>query len=296
MLPLLKRLADGGEHKFAVLVAELGSDFGLTEDQLSELLPSGTQPIFANRVGWARLYLKKAGLLDALKRGFLQSTERGRKILSEGHERIDTKFLERFPEFVAFKQGDSTVAAEPLSAPSEPSTLSSTPFEMLEDAYGRIRSGLANELLETLQKVDPKRFEQIVIDLLVAMGYGGSRVDAGKAIGKTGDQGIDGIIKEDRLGLGVIYVQAKRWEQVIGRPEVQRFAGALAGQHATKGIFITTSSFTNEALNYAASLAMKVVLLDGLALADLMIEHGVGVTAQSLYEVKRIDSDYFDLT
>jgi restriction system protein len=295
MLSLLKRLADGGEHKFAVLVAELGSDFGLTEDELSELLPSGTQPIFANRVGWARLYLKKAGLLDAPKRGFLQITERGRKILSEGHERIDTKFLERFPEFVAFKQGDSTVAAEPLSAPSEPSTLSSTPFEMLEDAYGRIRSELANELLETFQKVDPKRFEQIVIDLLVTMGYGGSRVDAGKAIGKTGDQGIDGIIKEDRLGLGVIYVQAKRWEQVIGRPEVQRFAGALAGQHATKGIFITTSSFTNEALNYAATLAMKVVLLDGLALADLMIEHGVGVTTQSVYEVKRIDSDYFDL-
>jgi restriction system protein len=280
MLPLLKRLADGGEHKFSGLVGELGNDFRLSEEELSELLPSGTQPIFANRVGWARLYLKKAGLLDAPKRGFVQITERGRKILSEGHERIDTKFLERFPEFVAFKQ---------------PATPSSTPFEMLEDAYGRIRSGLANELLETLQNVDPKRFEQIVIDLLVTMGYGGSRVDAGKAIGKTGDQGIDGMIKEDRLGLGVIYVQAKRWEQIIGRPEVQRFAGALAGQHATKGIFITTSSFSNEALNYASTLAIKVVLLDGLALTNLMIDHGVGVTTQSVYEVKRIDSDYFDL-
>ena len=170
MLPLLKGLADGGEHKFSGLVGELGTDFHLSEEELSELLPSGTQPIFANRVGWARLYLKKAGLLDAPKRGFLQITERGRKILSEGHERIDTKFLERFPEFVAFKQRDSAVAAEPLSAPSEPATPSSTPFEMLEDAYGRIRSGLASELLETLQKVDPKRFEQIVIDLLVTMG------------------------------------------------------------------------------------------------------------------------------
>src|SRR6516165_680843 len=295
MLPLLKGLADGGEHKFSGLVGELGNDFRLSEEELSELLPSGTQPIFANRVGWARLYLKKAGLLAAPKRGFLQITERGRKILSEGHERIDAKFLERFPEFVAFKQRDSAVAAEPLSAPSEPATPSSTPFEMLEDAYGRIRSGLASELLETLQKVDPKRFEQIVIDLLVTMGYGGSRVDAGKAIGKAGDQGIDGIIKEDRLGLGVIYVQAKRWEQVIGRPEVQRFAGALAGQHATRGIFITTSSFTNEALNYASTLAIKVVLLDGLALTNLMIDHGVGVTTQSVCEVKRIDSDYFDL-
>ena len=210
MLPLLKGLADGGEHKFSGLVGELGTDFHLSEEELSELLPSGTQPIFANRVGWARLYLKKAGLLDAPKRGFLQITERGRKILSEGHERIDAKFLERFPEFVAFKQRDSAVAAEPLSAPSEPATPSSTPFEMLEDAYGRIRSGLANELLETLQNVDPKRFEQIVIDLLVTMGYGGSRVDAGKAIGKTGDQGIDGIIKEDHLGLGVIGPTSRR--------------------------------------------------------------------------------------
>jgi restriction system protein len=151
MLPLLKKLADGGEHKFSGIVAELGTDFRLTEEQLSELLPSETQSIFANRVGWARLYLKKAGLLDAPKREFLQITERGRKILSEGHERIDTKFLERFQEFVAFKQRDSAAAAESLSAPSDPSTLSSTPFEMLEDAYGRIRSGLANELLETLQ-------------------------------------------------------------------------------------------------------------------------------------------------
>ena len=295
LLPLLKRSADGEEHKFSSLVADLGADFRLTEEELAELLPSGTQPIFANRVGWARLYLKKAGLLDAPKRGFLQITEMGRKILSEGHERIDTKFLERFPEFVAFRQRDSTAATEPVAAESPISITSSTPFEMLEDAYGRIRSGLANDLLETLQKVDPKRFEQIVIDLLVTMGYGGSRTDAGKAIGKTGDQGIDGIIKEDRLGLGVIYVQAKRWEQVIGRPEVQRFAGALAGQHATKGIFITTSSFTNEALNYASTLAIKVVLLDGLALTNLMIDHGVGVTTQSVYEVKRIDSDYFDL-
>jgi restriction system protein len=238
---------------------------------------------------------EKGGIVGRPEARILADYGRGRKILSEGHERIDTKFLERFPEFVAFKQRDSTAAAEPLSAPSEPTTPSSTPFEMLEDAYGRIRSGLASELLETLQNVDPKRFEQIVIDLLVTMGYGGSRVDAGKAIGKAGDQGIDGIIKEDRLGLGVIYVQAKRWEQVIGRPEVQRFAGALAGQHATKGIFITTSSFTNEALSYASTLAIKVVLLDGLALTNPMIDHGVGVTTQSVYEIKRIDSDYFDL-
>jgi restriction system protein len=295
MLPLLKSLADGEEHKFSELVTQLGSQLNLNEDELSKLLPSGTQEIFTNRVGWARLYLKKAGLLDAPKRGFLQITERGRSILSENHERIDAKFLERFPEFVAFKQRDSSVTTEPSVAPTATSTPVNTPFEVLEEAYMLIRSGLATELLETLQKVDPKRFEQIVIDLLVTMGYGGNRADAGKAIGKTGDEGIDGVIKEDRLGLGIIYVQAKRWGQVIGRPELQKFAGALAGQHATKGIFITTSSFTNEALSYATSLAIKVVLLDGLALTNLMIDHGVGVTTQSVYEVKRVDSDYFDL-
>jgi len=296
MLPLLKKLADGKENKFSELVDELGSEFGLTDEELSKLLPSGAQKVFANRVGWARTYLKKASLLDSPKRGFLQITERGRDILSQGPERIDTKFLERFPEFVAFKEGSvsADTEREPM-APAASLPPSSTPFEVLEDAYSQIRSTLANELLETLQKVDPKQFEQIVIDLLVRMGYGGSRADAGKAIGKTGDEGIDGIIKEDRLGLGVIYVQAKRWGQIIGRPEVQKFAGALAGQHATKGIFITTSSFTKESLGYASALAIKVVLLDGLALTNLMIDHGVGVTTESVYEVKRVDSDYFDL-
>ena len=290
MLPLLKRLADGKEHKLSELVDALGSEFGLTGEELSERLPSGTQKLFTNRVGWARTYLKKAGLLNSPKRGFQQITERGRTVLSQEPGRIDNKFLGRFPEFVAFIDGSTGGDDE-----GESTKPSKTPFEVLEDAYGQIQSTLANELRETLKKVDPKQFEQIVIDLLVSMGYGGSRADAGKAIGKSGDEGIDGIIKEDRLGLGVIYVQAKRWEQVIGRPEVQKFAGALAGQHATKGIFITTSSFTNEALGYASSLGMKVVLLGGLGLANLMIEHGVGVTTENVYKIKRIDSDYFEL-
>jgi restriction system protein len=274
----------------------LGSEFSLTEEELSKQLPSGTQKVFTNRVGWARTYLKKAGLLDSPKRGFQQITQRGRTVLAESPERIDAKFLERFPEFIAFKDGDAGADDERESTkPDVPLPASKTPFEVLEDAYAQIQSTLANELRETLKKVDPKQFEQIVIDLLVSMGYGGSRADAGKAIGKTGDEGIDGIIKEDRLGLGVIYVQAKRWEQVVGRPEVQKFAGALAGQHATKGILITTSSFTHEAFGYASALAIKVVLLDGLGLANLMIEHGVGVTTETVYKVKRIDSDYFDL-
>jgi restriction system protein len=296
MLPLLRRLADGKEHKHSSLVDELGSEFGLTEEELSEPLPSGTQKVFTNRVGWARTYLKKAGLLDSPKRGFQQITERGRTVLSQEPGRIDNKFLGRFPEFVAFIDGSTGGDHEGESTkPDVPLPTSKTPFEILEDAYSQIQRTLANELRETLKKVDPKQFEQIVIDLLVSMGYGGSRADAGKAIGKTGDEGIDGIIKEDRLGLGVIYVQAKRWEQVIGRPEVQKFTGALAGQHATKGIFITTSSFTNEALSYASALAIKVVLLDGLGLASLMMEHGVGVTTENVYKIKRIDSDYFEL-
>jgi restriction system protein len=234
--------------------------------------------------------------VDSPKRGFQQITERGRTVLSQEPERIDTKFLERFPEFIAFKQGNvgADTEREPIT-PDVSLPVSSTPFEVLEDAYTQIQSTLANELLETLKKVDSKQFEQIVIDLLVRMGYGGSRADAGKAIGKTGDEGIDGIIKEDRLGLGVIYVQAKRWEQIVGRPEVQKFAGALAGQHATKGVFITTSSFTKEAIAYASALAIKVVLLDGLGLANLMIDHSVGVMTESVFEIKRIDSDYVDL-
>jgi restriction system protein len=296
MLPLLKRLADGEEHKHSKLVDELGAEFALTEEELSKRLPSGTQKVFMNRVGWARTYLKKARLLNSPKRGFQQITERGRTVLSQEPKRLDTKFLEQFPEFVAFREGNVGTENERKSVTPDVSLAASkTPFEVLEDAYTQIQSTLANELLETLKKVDPTQFEQIVIDLLVSMGYGGSRADAGKAIGKSGDEGIDGIIKEDRLGLGVIYVQAKRWEQIVGRPEVQRFAGALAGQHATKGIFITTSSFTNEALKYTSALGIKVVLLDGLGLADLMIEHGVGVTTESVYEIKRIDSDYFDL-
>ena len=241
MLPLPKRLADGKEHELPKLVDELGSEFGLTEEELSERLPSGTQKVFTNRVGWARTYLKKAALLDSPKRGFQQITDRGRTVLEQNPQRIDNKFLGRFPEFVAFIDGSTGGDHEGESTkPDLPLPASKTPFEILEDACAQIQSTLANELRETLKKVDPKQFEEIVIDLLVSMGYGGSRSDAGKAIGKTGDEGIDGIIKEDRLGLGVIYVHAKRWEQVIGRPEVQKFAGALAGQHATKGIFITT--------------------------------------------------------
>jgi restriction system protein len=232
MLPFLKRLADGKEHKHAKLVDELGNEFGLTEDELSKRLPSGAQKVFTNRVGWARTYLKKAGLLDSPKRGFQQITERGRTVLLQELGCIDNKFLEQFPEFVRFLNGNAGADNESQSSTPEVAlVLSETPVEVLEEAYSRLQSTLANELLETLKKVDPKQFEQIVIDLLVGMGYGGSRADAGKAIGKTGDEGIDGII-EDRLGLGVIYVQAKRWEQVVGRPEVQKFAGALAGRHA----------------------------------------------------------------
>jgi restriction system protein len=192
MLPLLKRLADGKEHKLSKLVEELGAEFGLTEEELSERLPSGTQKVFTNRVGWARTYLKKAGLLDFPKRGFQQITERGRTVLSQEPGHIDNKFLGRFPEFVAFRNGSTGGDHEGESTkPEVPLLASKTPFEVLEDAYVQIQSTLANELRETLKKVDPKQFEQIVIDLLVSMGYGGSRADAGKAIGKTGDEGID---------------------------------------------------------------------------------------------------------
>ncbi|MCL6559753.1 MAG: restriction endonuclease, partial [Firmicutes bacterium] len=245
---------------------------------------------FHNRVGWARTYLKKAGLLESTRRGYFRITERGLEVLKKSPSRIDVHFLEQFAEFREFrmlrhkKEDEDTTEAE-LSV--------STPEEVLESAYKQLRDNLANELLQQIKASSPSLFEKLVVELLVKMGYGGSRQDAGKAIGKSGDEGIDGIIKEDRLGLDIIYIQAKRWENTVGRPEVQKFAGALQGQRARKGIMITTSSFSQEAQDYASRIDNKIVLIDGERLAQLMIDHNLGVSSVAAYEIKKIDSDYF---
>ncbi len=290
MLPLLKFAGDGQEHSLRETAEVLADEFDLTDGERSKLLPSGQQAIFDNRVGWARTYLKKARMLETTRRGYYRITERGQEILRRNPPKIDTTFLKQFPEFVEFQTATRVRTDE---TENQGSHEAQTPEEVIETAYQKMRQGLAAELLQIIKEHSPTFLERLVIDLLVRMGYGGTRKDAGEAIGRTRDGGIDGIIKEDRLGLDIVYVQAKRWDGPVGRPEIQRFAGALQGQRARKGIFITTSTFSQDALDYASRIDSKIVLIDGDRLAQLMIDHNVGVTSMSLYELKRIDSDYF---
>jgi len=294
MLPLLKLVADKQEHKYRDLIERLATEFQLTNDDRRELLASGG-PIFDNRVGWAKTYLKKAGLLDSPKRATFVITDLGLATLEKNLDRIDAKYLRQFPSFLEFQnasRNENELEEEtPLTEPNL-----QTPEESLDKSYQRIRKSLASELLTKVVDLSSVFFERLVVDLLVKMGYGGSIKDAGKAIGKSGDEGIDGTIKEDKLGLDIIYIQAKRWRpgNVVGRPEIQKFVGALAGQGAKKGIFITTSSFTKEAIEYTPKNETKIVLIDGEQLAQLMIDHNLGCTTQQIYELKKIDSDYFD--
>lgn len=297
MLPILQIAAKkGGELSISEAVDILAKQFGLTDEDLKEMLPSGTQATFVNRVGWAATYMKKAGLLEGTRRGYFRITKKGEKLLQSQPKEINVKLLQQYPEFVEFQKLKGTRSKDKISDSKVISDISSaTPSEVLETAYKNLRDELAEELLNKLKKVSPSFFERIVVELLVKMGYGGSRVEAGKAIGKTGDGGIDGIIKEDRLGLDVIYVQAKRWEDnPVGRPAVMQFAGALQAQKANKGIFITTSRFTEDAKSYVSQIGSKIVLIDGEQLANLMIDHDVGVSTVSLYPVKKIDNDYFE--
>lgn len=299
MLPLLKYSAEiGSEVSTGEAVEALAERLGLSENDLKEMLPSGIQATFVNRVGWAATYMKKAHLLEATRRGHYRITDRGLKLIKDKPTRVTVATLKQYPEFLEFQQSKGTRAGTKVvesKALSEPAT--ATPSEALEAAYENLRSELAVELLAKLKGTSPAFFERVVVELLVRMGYGGSRSDAGKAIGKSGDGGIDGIIKEDKLGLDVVYIQAKRWDSnAVGRPDVMQFAGALQAQRATKGIFITTSRFTDDARTYVSQIGSKIVLIDGELLTSLMIDHDVGVSTVSLYPVKKIDGDYFDET
>ena len=295
MLPLLKIASDGDTHYIQDAVEELASEFSLKEEERTRLLPSGQQPIFYNRVGWARTYLKKSGLLEYPKRGYFRITERGQCVLEEKPERINMAYLQRFPEYIEFKQTSRESTSEEGITESIEGL---TPEEALEDAYQRIRRDLADECLSYVLGSSAGFFEKLVVELLVKMGYGGSQRDAARAVGQSGDEGIDGIIDEDRLGLDTIYIQAKRWkpDSSIGRPEIQKFVGALKGKRAKKGIFITTSRFTDDARDYVSNIDTKVVLIDGSRLTELMIDYGVGVTPRTTYELKSLDSDYFGET
>ena len=294
MLPLLRIAAgaNGQEVPLVAAVEKLANEFKLTEEDRRELLPSGGTFKFSSRVSWARTYLQKAGLLESTRRGHFRITDRGRSVLSKNPSRIDGDLLSQFEEFREFqgkKKDRKAERAEITASPSE------TPIESLATQYERLREALASEVLERVKKCSPQFFERLVILLLVRMGYGGSLKDAGQAVGRSGDGGIDGVIREDRLGLDSIYVQAKRWnDKPVGSPDIDQFAGALSKRKATKGIFITTSSFTKDALASVRDYSSRIILVDGVQLANYMIDHGVGVSITSTYEIKKIDSDFFE--
>ena len=290
MLPLLQIASDGQEHSGHEFVEKLAKHFELTDDELNELLPSGKQTRFYNRVGWSRTYLLKSKLLETSRRSHYKITERGKEALASNLTNIDMRYLSKFPEYLEFKKRENNKEPKRNVVEEEEEQ---TPEEILESAYQEIRDNLAQEVLDNVMGCTPAFFERLVVELLVAMGYGGSRREAARAVGQTGDEGIDGIIDEDKLGLDAIYIQAKKWSGNVGRPEIQKFVGALAGKRARKGIFITTSSFSSDAVRYAAEIDTKVILIDGKRLAELMIDYNVGVTEVSSYQLKRIDSDYF---
>lgn len=290
MLPLLKLASNKNEISLQSAYIQLADLFKLSNEDKNKLLPSGRQTVYKNRVGWARTYLVKAKLLDYPQRGFFRITDRGLEVIKGSHEEIDNNFLNQFQEFKDFRK--RTKKSEYKTAKNDKQE-SNTPEEVIDLAVGEINSNLEDELLGLLLECSPNYFEQIVVDIIVAMGYGGSDQEAGQVVGKSGDEGIDGIIKEDRLGLDLIYLQAKRWQGVVGRPEIQKFVGALQGKRAKKGIFITTSHFTDNAIEYINNIDNRVILIDGNILTKLMIEYGLGDSTKKTYYVRQIDTDYF---
>jgi len=297
MLPLLKFLGDGKSHEKSEAIIELGKYFKLSENEMNDILPNSKygKKIFNNRVHWAQAQLKRGGLMEYLGKGSFKITDKGKSLLNENPQELTIAFLrKKFPEYdKTFRHSDDSIKFE-IDDSIESLDKYFTPEELIDSNYSSIRKSLEQEILSKLKSVHPSFFERIVVELLVKMGYGGSIEEAGKATRYTNDEGIDGIIKEDKLGLDVIYIQAKRWEGNVSRPEIQKFVGALAGQRAKKGVFITTSNFSNEAVSYAAHMDTKIVLINGEQLAQYMIDYNLGVSVQNVYEIKRIDSDYFD--
>jgi restriction system protein len=295
MRPLLELHADGGEKTQPELRDALAQQFELTEDELAERLPSGTARTFVNRVAWASTHMKEAGLLVKPRRGISRITERGLAVLRDYPQRVDMSVLEHFPAYVEFRtrsSGRRRVTQPP--PPEELPVSTSTPEETIDAAYRQVQAALAEELLARLVERDDRFFEEVVLDVLVALAYGGSKPDAAERVGRSGDGGIDGVIREDRLGLDAIYVQAKKWapERNVGPREIREFLGALQDVEAAKGIFITTSSFSPDARELARR--RRIVLMDGVELATRMVEASVGgVTTLQTYELKRIDEDYF---
>ena len=294
MLPLISFTADGNEHSLREAIEHLSVKFGLSPEEQQEMLPSGAQTIFDNRVGWAKTHLMKAGLLESSRRSIFKITQRGVLVFGQKPKTINMNLLRQFPEYLEFIKPSSTSStADATTVQIDESQ--ATPEEILEGSYQKIKRTLAQELLLKIKASPPAFFERLVVELLVKMGYGGSLKDAGRATRLTNDEGIDGIIKEDKLGLDFIYIQAKRWDnQAVGRPDIQSFVGALDGQRANKGIFITTSRFADTASEYVKTITKKVILIDGEQLANFMMDYDLGVSTFATYDLKKIDNDYFD--
>lgn len=290
MLPLLKLIADGPARRWADAKASVARVLAMSDADLDELVPSGRQSTFENRIGWAATYLAQAGLLERPERGMLAATRRGREVLASDPIRIDNAFLQQFEEFRSFKARSHTRSEHDAGG----GLAERNPEEQIELGYATLRAELAERVSARVASVSPRFFEQLVVRLLVKMGYGGTLADAGQAVGRSGDDGIDGIIKEDMLGLDVVYIQAKRWTSTVGRPDIQAFAGSLMGHGASKGVFITTSRFSTEARDYVRRIEKRIVLIDGEQLAELMIDNGIGVTELATYTVKRLDDDFFN--
>ncbi|PTA69705.1 restriction endonuclease [Deinococcus arcticus] len=287
MRPLLALLEDGEPRRMRDLYSRLATDFQLTSTELAEMLPSGRQPTYMNRIGWAKTYLLKAGALQSAQRGSVQITPRGRALLADHAEPLNTKRLFAFPEFIQFQGGN------PLAPEHATPTPSLSPDEQLATLAAELNSTLRTELLTQVTQLTPSQFERLVVELLVAMGYGGNARDAGQALGRSGDNGVDGLIKQDPLGLGRIYLQAKRWQNVVHSPEIRGFSGSLTFHKASKGVFLTTSSFSEGARQTAQQIG-NIILIDGQTLADYMIEYGVGVLTRETYHLRRLDSEYFE--
>ncbi len=292
MLPLLELVSGGEDHLMKDVTLGLADRFKLTEDERRQLLPSGQQTIISNRVAWAKAHMKMAGLLENPVRGYIRISPLGRELLSSKPPKINLRTLRQYPSYLEFvKKTPATEGSEEENHGDG----SKTPKEVIDAAYKILRAALAKELLERVRGSTPQFFEEIVVRLLVAMGYGGSLTDAGPRIGRSGDGGVDGIIKEDRLGLDIVCIQAKRWESTVGRPVVQAFVGSMEMYRARKGVLLTTATFSADALDYVNRIeSKKVVLIDGATLSDLMIDYNIGVSVAETYLVKRVDLDFFN--
>lgn len=290
MKPILKILEDNKIHNRKEMYEIIIINFQLSKEEMEKRLPSGRQLVYKNRTGWALTYLKKAKLIESTARASFRITELGQTVLQENPNIIDQKYLKNFDGFEEFINNSHNIL------PVNKNDIDESPQDMLDQAYSTISNTLADDLLNEIMNQTPDFFERLVVDLLVHMGYGGSDIENSQVLGKTGDEGIDGVIKEDKLGFDKIYIQAKRWDikTTVGRPELQKFVGALTGQGASKGTFITTASFTRGAKEYVSKQrACKIVLIDGKSLARLMIEYNLGVSIENTYYIKKIDTDYF---